>query len=89
MLRESDEFTAGTSAMPRSNDVVCPTCSSNAAMRVSRNGFLQQNVLSLFGFYPWKCGACGALFLSRHRGHRTHASGREGEPGAGPTRRQA
>jgi hypothetical protein len=40
-------------------------------MRVHREGFLQENVLGHFGIYPWKCGACGALFLYRSRGYRT------------------
>jgi len=76
--------------MLHSHDVICPACSAKAAMRVSRNGFLQRNVLWHFGFYPWKCGACGDIFLSRHRGHRAHGSGREGESGnAGPSQRQA
>jgi hypothetical protein len=28
-------------------------------------------VLGHFGIYPWKCGACGSLFLYRSRGYRT------------------
>lgn len=43
-------------------------------MRVHRNGFLQRNVLGHFGIYPWKCGACGSLFLYRSRGYRTRRS---------------
>jgi hypothetical protein len=43
-------------------------------MRVNRSGFLQRNVLGRLGLYPWKCGACGTLFLYRRRGHRTRSS---------------
>jgi hypothetical protein len=55
--------------MKWSNEVTCPICKGSAAMRVNRNGFLQQTVLSFFGLYPWKCGACGSTFLFRSRGH--------------------
>ena len=50
------------------NEVVCPTCKGHAAMRIGRTGFLQRQVLSRFGLYPWKCGACGCSFLYRLRG---------------------
>lgn len=56
--------------MIRSTEVKCPTCKGHAAMRVNRNGFLQQNVAWRFGYYPWKCGACGTVFLYRKRGLR-------------------
>jgi hypothetical protein len=62
--------------MERISEVVCPTCTAAVAARVSRNGFLQQNVLSHFGVYPWKCGACGSIFLSRNRGGRHPGAGR-------------
>jgi hypothetical protein len=39
-------------------------------MRVNRNGFWQRRVLGVFGYYPWKCGACGISFLYRKRGIR-------------------
>jgi hypothetical protein len=58
-------------------DVECPTCHECVAVRINRDGFLQQKVLSRFGIYPWKCGACGTVFLFRKRGHsgrRRHAS---------------
>ena len=51
--------------------VTCPKCgSSNSAIRINRNGFLQQQVLGHLGVYPWKCGACGETFLARRRGNR-------------------
>ena len=56
--------------MARLNEVRCPRCSEGPAMRVHRNGFLQQSVLVHLGIYPWKCGACGLLFLFRRRGYR-------------------
>jgi hypothetical protein len=46
-------------------------------MRINRNGFWQRNVLGYFGIYPWKCGACGVVFLYRRRGHRPF-SGKHG-----------
>jgi hypothetical protein len=52
------------------NPVVCLKCGGGIAIRISRIGFWQQNVLSHFGYYPWKCGACGRVFLVRRRGER-------------------
>lgn len=60
--------------MALTTEVICPTCKASVAMRVNRTGFLQRKLLGHFGIYPWKCGACGALFLFRHRGHRTRSS---------------
>jgi hypothetical protein len=54
--------------MKWTNEVICPICKGHFAARVSRDGFLQQSVLSLVGIYPWKCGACGSTFLYRRRG---------------------
>jgi hypothetical protein len=55
--------------MIRSHDVICPTCKAEVAIRINRNGFWQRHVLGFFGYYPWKCGACGVVFLYRRRGH--------------------
>lgn len=75
--------------MTREIDVVCPTCSANVPMRVSRTGFFQLNILWRFGFYPWKCGACGVTFLSRARGTKP-PSRRKSDPGnAGSQQRRA
>jgi transposase-like protein len=72
--------------MKWTTEVVCPICKSNSAMRINRNGFLQRRVLGIFGFYPWKCGSCGSVFLYRKRGQRhssksevseSHSTGRE------------
>jgi predicted RNA-binding Zn-ribbon protein involved in translation (DUF1610 family) len=60
--------------MAHSKKVICPKCGGDSSLRVHRNGFLQQSVLSLLGIYPWKCGGCGAMFLYRSRGHRPRSS---------------
>ena len=49
--------------------VVCPTCKSCTATRISRRGFLQERIMPRLGYYPWKCGECGCSFLCRSRGH--------------------
>ena len=54
-------------------EVVCPTCSATAAIRVNRSGFLQRKVLASLGYFPWKCGECGCTFLFRKRGHEPHS----------------
>jgi hypothetical protein len=56
------------------DEVLCPTCKGRVATRINRTGFLQKHVFSRFGLYPWKCGACGASFLYRHRGHASRLS---------------
>lgn len=62
--------------MYSTNEVVCPTCKGTVAMRVNRNGFLQRSVLVCFGYYPWRCGACGGKFLFRSRGHHPRSDSR-------------
>ena len=58
------------------------------AMRINRNGFLQRHVLGHFGIYPWKCGACGVVFMFRKRGHRPRPGKPVVEP-AGLNRRES
>jgi hypothetical protein len=74
--------------MIRSDEVICPTCKGNVAMRVSRAGFLQRHVLGRFGVYPWKCGACGASFLYRSRGHSAAGSSDNAHRSGGSARKQ-
>jgi hypothetical protein len=67
--------------MARSNRVICPICDADVAIRINRNGFWQRNVLGFFGYYPWKCGGCGEMFLARRRGHghkSNHGDDKEG-----------
>ncbi len=59
--------------MDQNNPVACRSCGATAAIRVNRSGFLQRSVFSRLGLYPWKCGACGIVFLFRRRGHRPHS----------------
>ena len=62
--------------------VICRKCGAAVAIRISRSGFLQRNVLTCLGLYPWKCGACGCAFLFRSRGlrprSRSHSPGSAG-----------
>ena len=68
--------------MKWANEVKCPTCKGNVAMRISRSGFLRRRVLTLIGLYPWKCGACGTAFLYRRRGIRLRPGDEAAESGA-------
>jgi len=38
---------------------------------MKRAGLLEEKVLPLLGFYPWKCTDCRARMLLRSRGKRT------------------
>jgi len=62
------------------NPVICRKCGAGAAIRINRSGFLQRSVLGYFGVYPWKCGACGSVFLFRRRGVRPRSSRTQPEP---------
>jgi len=59
--------------MARIKKVVCPNCKASSAMRIQRSGFLQESVLVHLGIYPWKCGACGRMFLFRSRGYHSRS----------------
>jgi hypothetical protein len=65
--------------MEPTDPVICRICGADCAIRINRNGFFQRNVLGHLGIYPWKCGACGSVFLFRRRGHRTRSSKRASE----------
>jgi hypothetical protein len=38
--------------------------------RIKREGFLRVKLAPLFGFYPWRCSACGTEHMFRDRGER-------------------
>jgi len=56
--------------------VICLKCGGGIAIRINRVGFWQRNVLGRFGYYPWKCGACGRVFMVRRRSEKPRASKR-------------
>ena len=45
----------------------CRQCGSSQVYRVFRQGYLQERIYPLFGFYPWKCKACDQGMLLRKR----------------------
>jgi len=53
--------------------MVCRKCHEAELYRMKRKGFLRGRILSLLGFYPWRCNGCGYQGLYRARGeaHRT------------------
>jgi uncharacterized Zn finger protein len=56
--------------------VNCPMCTSGKVHRVVRDGYLQKRVYPLFGYYPWRCRACGSgmMLRKRHRIRVPHES---------------
>lgn len=46
---------------------ICRRCGSNRVYRLYREGFLQEKVYPIFGYYPWKCKDCGQHLLIRKR----------------------
>lgn len=67
-LRDFGNYWRRAAMAETTGEVVCPGCRAAVSMRVNRNGFLQRSVLGHFGIYPWKCGACGLVFLYKRRG---------------------
>ena len=49
----------------------CSHCGCKHLLRMKRAGLLEEKVLPLLGFYPWKCTDCRARMLLRSRGKRT------------------
>jgi hypothetical protein len=74
--------------MELTNPVICLKCGGGIAIRINRSGFLQRKVLSHFGYYPWKCGACGRVFLVRRRGERPRSARRRSDS-SNPGRNQS
>ncbi len=46
----------------------CPQCHSLQPHRIRQEGFWQRAVLQKFGFYPWECRFCKAVFVLKDRG---------------------
>jgi len=66
--------------MESANQVICLKCGGGIAIRINRSGFFQRKVLIHFGYYPWKCGACGRVFFVRRRGDRPRSTRRRNDP---------
>jgi len=60
---------SGSSAQERilRDEVICPNCGSDRVYRLFREGFLQEHVFPLFGYYPWQCKTCARDLLIRKR----------------------
>jgi len=50
--------------------LLCQVCGSDEMRRVLRQGFLQQNIYPLFGYFPWRCLKCGTRVIIRKRHRR-------------------
>lgn len=45
----------------------CPSCGSSALRRNARDGFFENRVFCLFGYYPWECADCRKKTYLRRR----------------------
>jgi hypothetical protein len=45
----------------------CKFCGSERLFRVFREGYLQEKIYPIFGYYPWKCKACKHYMMLRKR----------------------
>jgi len=51
----------------RTDHVHCRYCGSRKVYRLYREGFWQERIFPLLGFYPWKCKICSANMLLHKR----------------------
>ena len=47
--------------------VHCRKCGSDRVYRVEREGFMQEKIYPLFGYYPWRCKICRVHVMLRKR----------------------
>ena len=47
--------------------MLCPKCQYEGIERSKRKSFLERNIYSLFGYYPWRCQGCYHRFFIRVR----------------------
>ena len=58
-----------------SKRIQCRICGSYELRRAFRRGFMQLNIYPLFGYFPWRCRACGTRVMlhKRHSKKQHHA----------------
>jgi hypothetical protein len=61
-------------AVQETSGVQCPICNNSDLHRMRRVGFLQRRVFSLFGYYPWECGACRKTHYFKQRNQKRRTS---------------
>jgi hypothetical protein len=49
------------------DQVYCKHCGSHQVFRIFREGYLQEKIYPLFGFYPWRCKACRTSMMLHKR----------------------
>ena len=47
--------------------VHCRRCGSDRVYRVEREGFMEEKIYPLFGYYPWRCKICRDHVMLRKR----------------------
>jgi DNA-directed RNA polymerase subunit M/transcription elongation factor TFIIS len=47
--------------------VHCDECGSDEVYRLFRQGFFQEKIYPMAGFYPWRCKKCGLCLMLRKR----------------------
>ncbi len=45
----------------------CPHCESIDLRRQARTGFVQKQIFSRMGYFPWECGQCRQIYLFKLR----------------------
>ena len=45
----------------------CPKCKKGLLSRAKRHGWIERQVYTRLGLYPWQCGLCKERFVLRVR----------------------
>jgi DNA-directed RNA polymerase subunit RPC12/RpoP len=51
--------------------VQCKYCGNGRVFRIFREGYLQEKIYPIFGYFPWKCKTCGKSMMLRVRNKRS------------------
>jgi hypothetical protein len=60
----AEEFVAVSQAKGKA---CCKHCGSERLFRIFREGYLQEKIYPIFGYYPWRCKACKRYMMLRKR----------------------
>jgi len=52
----------------------CSKCGASELRRLTREGFLEDEVYLRLGYFPWECTGCRSRMMLKHRGERKAVS---------------
>jgi uncharacterized Zn finger protein len=67
------------------NQIRCKHCGNGRVFRIFREGYLQEKIYPIFGYYPWECKTCGKVMMLRLR-RKSKSSSLDGAQASGGSR---